>query len=596
MFQTFTVTSSPETGAPRLAKLRDVLRAKSLSGFLVPRADAHQGENVAACDERLSWLTGFTGSAGSCAVLLDIAGVFIDGRYRLQVRKQVDLAAYTPIDWPETSVENWLVKNLSEGSIVGYDPMLHGFDEIDKLTSALQAAGISLQQTPNLVDTIWDNRPLPPQEKIIAYPIEFAGETSESKRKKIAKILVEKELGATVLTLPDSIAWLLNIRGNDVSNTPAPLCFAILKADATLKLFVDPAKISDDVITHLGPDIQRHRPKDFGQNLRELMGKIGVDRKSAPIWVSEHLQEPVWAKDPCILPKSRKNPTELAGTRAAHLRDAVAMAEFLCWLDKTAPKGSLTEIDVVEKLENFRRNTNALTDISFETISGSGPNGAIVHYRVDENSNRQIMPNDLLLVDSGGQYLDGTTDITRTVIIGTPTEDMARCFTLVLKGMIGISMLRWPAGRAGRDIDAFARVALWQQGLDYDHGTGHGVGTYLGVHEGPQGISKINDIPLEPGMILSNEPGYYREGAWGIRIENLVVVDAASVPVGGDREMLGFETITWVPIDRRLIVADLLTTPERDWINDYHAEIVHKIGPLIKGETAEWLHQVCATI
>lgn len=605
MFQNFTVTSSPQTGAPRLKALRKVMKTQNIDGFLVPRADAHQGENVAPCDERLAWLTGFTGSAGSCAVLLDKAGVFIDGRYRIQVKTQIDLACFSPVHWPETTVADWLVENLPKGGVVAFDPMLHSYDEIKTLTKALKPAGIKLRRSENLVDMVWEDQPEPPQAVITPYPIEFSGLPSSKKRSAIAKTLIENKLGAFVLTLPESIAWLLNIRGNDVANTPVVLCFAVLKSDASLDLFVDPAKINQGLIDHLGPEIHLHNSTDLENFLQSMTGSIGVDRMTAPVWISDQIVNPnsqnqsskrVWFDDPCILPKACKNPTELAGTRSAHLRDAVAMVEFLRWVDETVPQGSISEIDVAKKLESFRHKTNALTDISFETISASGPNGAICHYRVDENSNRTIQNPDLLLVDSGGQYLDGTTDITRTIAIGKPTADMVKMSTLVLKGMISISTLRWPAGRAGRDIDGFARAALWQQGFDYDHGTGHGVGTYLGVHEGPARISSQSDVPILPGMILSNEPGYYRENAWGIRIENLLIVLHPSIPTTGDREMLGFETITWVPIDHRLIDPTLLNATELDWINSYHQQVFEKIGPLLAGETLVWLKSACQPV
>ncbi len=607
MFQNFTVTSSPETGAPRLEALREVMKAQNIDGFLVPRADAHQGENVAPCDERLAWLTGFTGSAGSCAVLNHKAGVFIDGRYRIQVKTQIDLAAFTPVHWPETTVADWLVENLPDGGVVAFDPMLHSYDEIRTLTKTLEPAGIKLHRSKNLVDKIWQDQPRPPQAVITPHPAEFSGLSSSKKRSNIAKTLIENNLDAFVLTLPESIAWLLNIRGNDVENTPVALCFAVLKPDASLDLFVDPAKVNQSLIDHLGPKIRMHSPLDLADFLKSLTGKTGLDRTTAPIWVSDQLDNPdqknetgtagyVWKSDPCILAKAQKNRTELAGARAAHLRDAVAMVKFLQWVDETVPQGGISEIDVAKKLEGFRKNTNALRDISFETISASGPNGAICHYRVDETGNRTIQNPDLLLVDSGGQYLDGTTDITRTIPIGAPTGDMQKMFTLVLKGMISISTLRWPAGRAGRDIDGFARAALWQQGFDYDHGTGHGVGAYLGVHEGPARISSQSDVPVLANMILSNEPGYYRENQWGIRIENLLIVLPPNIPASGDREMLGFETITWVPIDRRLIDPGLLNATELGWINRYHQHVLEKVGPLLAGKTLAWLKNACQPV
>ncbi len=589
MFQSFKTPSSPETGAARLESLRAALARAGLHGFLIPRADAHRGESVAPCDERLAWLTGFTGSDGHCAVLPDIAGVFVDGRYTLQAKNQIDTAVFTPQAIPEDKLASWLPEHLSKG-IIGYDPMLHSYDEITRLEAAV-APGITLRQSLNMVDAVWQDRPQPPTGKIRPHPMEFAGQSSEEKRKALAEKLRAAGLSATILTLPDSIAWLLNIRGSDIANTPVPLAFAILHADARVTLITNPDKSSAALEAHLGPAVTI--VEDFAAALKALEGKVGVDRATAPIWVSQQLSDFAWFPDPCILPKACKNEAELNGSRQAHLRDAAAMCEFLAWVDQGLD--GLTEIDVVKKLESFRGESNALTDISFDTICGSGPNGAIIHYRVDETSNRAIENNTLLLVDSGGQYLDGTTDITRTVIIGTPDGEMIRCFTLVLKGMLALSMLRFPDGIAGSHIDTLARAPLWAEGLDYKHGTGHGVGAYLSVHEGPARISRISDVALQTGMILSNEPGYYREGEWGIRIENLFVVRPAS-DMGGEDKMRGFETLTWVPIDRRLIDPARLSAPERDWLNDYHATVLAKIAGKVSAETQAWLKAACAPI
>ncbi|MBL1434681.1 MAG: aminopeptidase P family protein [Rhodobacteraceae bacterium] len=589
MYQSFKTPSSPETGAPRLKALRATLSEAGLDGFLIPRADAHRGENVAPCDERLAWLTGFTGSDGHCAVLPKAASVFADGRYTLQIRSQIDLEVFTPQAIPEDTLSNWLKNHLTKGT-VGYDPMLHSFDEISKLEKAL-SPDITLIQSPNMVDAIWADRPAPPRGQIRAHPHEFAGKSSADKRAELAIQLREAGLDATILTLPDSIAWLLNIRGADISNTPVPLAFAILHADTRVTLITNPAKSGPELAAHLGPDVTI--TDDFEGALKALSGNTGVDRASAPIWVSQQLSKHTWFPDPCIFPKACKNEAELSGSRLAHLRDAAAMCEFLAWVDHGI--NGLTEIDIVTKLEAFRAQSNALTDISFDTICGSGPNGAIVHYRVDETSNRAIENNTLLLVDSGGQYLDGTTDITRTIIIGTPDSEMIRCFTLVLKGMLALSMLRFPSGTSGQRIDTLARAPLWAEGLDYKHGTGHGVGAYLSVHEGPASISPKNNVPLQTGMILSNEPGYYREGAWGIRIENLIIVNPPE-DIGGDNKMHSFETLTWVPIDTRLIDHTRLSKAERTWLNNYHAEVLRKIGPDVSSETHTWLTQACAPI
>ncbi len=594
MLQGFTASTRPEQGPPRLAALREVMAQEGLAGFLVPRADAHQGEYVAPRDERLSWLTGFTGSAGFCIALMDRAGVFIDGRYRLQVRAQTDTDVFTPVPWPETKPADWLRSSLNEG-IIGFDPWLHTAEEIARLEDGLAGSGIALRRVENLIDRIWADQPPPPQGKVSVHPVELAGETSAAKRERLAQVLREAGQGAAVITLPDSLCWLLNIRGQDVARNPVVHGFAILHDDARLSLFIDEGKLDADVRAHLG-DVDIFPAGTFGQALQALPGPVRVDRATAPLWVADQLSsDAVWGADPCILPKARKNAAELEGSRAAHLHDGVAMAEFLCWLD-AQPEG-LTEIDVVKALEGFRTRSNLLRDISFETIAGAGPNGAIVHYRVTEGTNRPLRDNELLLVDSGGQYADGTTDITRTIARGTPGQEEKAAFTRVLQGMIAISRARFPKGLAGRDIDALARYSLWLVGQDYDHGTGHGVGAFLSVHEGPQRISRLSDVPLEPGMILSNEPGYYREGAFGIRIENLVVVqDAPALPGGDARAMLDFETLTLCPIDTRLVVPDMLSLGERAWLNAYHARVAKALAPHLGDAARDWLHRVTAPI
>ena len=597
MFQSFEVASRPDQGPPRLAALRTAMAAQRLDGFIIPRADAHQGEYVAPCDARLAWLTGFTGSAGFCVVLPQIAGVFIDGRYRMQVRAQV-ANVFTPVHWPEVKLADWLIEQLPDGGAVGFDPWLHTVDEVAKLREKLGPKAITLKPTDNLVDPLWTDRPAPPDAKFTAYPLEFAGESHADKRGRMGKLLADAGQDVAVLTLPDSIAWLLNIRGTDVTCNPVPQAFALLHANARCDLFCRPGK-ADDVTAHLG-DAVRIRPEaEFAAALAALTGTIRLDHKSAPQHLAEVMTglQVVNAPDPCILPKARKNAVEIAGSQVAHVRDAVAMIQFLCWLDAEAPKGGLTEIDVVTALEGFRRATNALRDISFETICGAGPHGAIVHYRVTTDTNRPVNPGELLLVDSGGQYLDGTTDITRTVAVGPAPPDAAACYTRVLQGVIAISRARFPRGVGGQHLDALARFPLWTAGMDYDHGTGHGVGAYLSVHEGPAGISRRSDVALDPGMILSNEPGYYREGAFGIRIENLIFVrEAPAIPGGDDRKMLDFETLTWVPLDRRLIDPDLLSAPERAWVDTYHAGVLAKIGPKVDGAVLAWLTAACAPL
>ena len=598
MFQSFEVTSRPEDGPARLAALRVEMQREGLDGFLVPRADAHQGEYVAPRDARLAWLTGFGGSAGFCAALMDRAGVFVDGRYRTQVKTQVDLAHFSPVDWPEVQLGTWLKEALPQGGVVGYDAWLHTRNELDKLEGALAGCGVELRATDNLVDRIWQDQPQKPDGKIIAHPVEFAGETSNDKRARIAAVVAEKGATAAVLTLPDSICWLLNIRGSDIERNPVVQAFAILQTDGKVDLFTTPSKASG---LAADPNITVRDWAAFKAQLQALVGPVLVDRDTAPVEVSRILQQAgtkvEFAQAPCILPKACKNSVEIDGARAAHLRDGVAMVRFLAWLDHEAPKGKLHEIDVVQKLEGFRASSNALRDISFETICGAGPNGAIMHYRVTNDSNRKVNRGEMLLVDSGGQYQDGTTDITRTVAVGNVGDLEKTCFTRVLQGMIAISRARFPDGLAGRDLDPLARYPLWLAGQDFNHGTGHGVGSYLSVHEGPQRISRLSEVVLEPGMILSNEPGYYREGAFGIRIENLIVVQQAPALAGADlRQMLAFETLAYVPIDRRLIVTDMLASGERNWLDAYHAKTLEMLGPLLTGADYDWLNAACAPL
>lgn len=594
MFQTFDVAARPEDGIGRLADLRAALAARGVDGFLVPRADMHQGEYVAPRDARLAWLTGFTGSAGFCAVLPDIAGVFIDGRYRVQVRAEV-AEVYTPVHWPEVGLADWLKEQLPDGGTVGFDPWLHTIAEIDALRKNLADTGISLTALANPIDTIWPDQPAPPDAAFTAHPLEFAGEDHASKRARVADTLTGE---TCILTLPDSIAWLLNIRGTDIERNPVPHAFAVLHQTGTVDLFARAGKASA-IQDHLGPDVRLHDWDSFEAFAKGLSGAVQIDPKSCPMAICEllHTAQIKRHADPCSLPKARKNETEIAGARAAHKRDARAMVQFLAWLDATAPDGELTEIDVVRKLEGFRRDTGMLRDIAFETISGAGPHGAIVHYRVNEKTNRAVAQGDLLLVDSGGQYQDGTTDITRTISIGTPDTEQRTCYTQVLRGMIAVSLARFPKGVGGQHLDVLARIPLWQAGRDYDHGTGHGVGSYLSVHEGPQSISRRSAVALEPGMILSNEPGYYREGAFGIRIENLIVVQSApDLPQGDARAMYAFETLTYVPFDRRLIVTEDLTSAERDWIDRYHADTWKLLSDGLEGAAKDWLAAACAPL
>jgi Xaa-Pro aminopeptidase len=602
MFQTFETTTSPQQGPARLAALRKALEKAGYDGCLVPRADMYQGEYVAECDERLAWLTGFTGSAGFCVVLPQIAGVFIDGRYRTQVKSQVDLGAFTPVPWPEVKPADWLREHLHDGGRIAFDPWLHSSQEIAELDGALKSCQVNLCPDRNFIDELWSDRPAPPQGKVAIHPIEFAGEPSGDKRARLGATLVQEGARAAVITLPDSLSWLLNIRGTDIARNPVVQALGILHADGTMSLFIDAAKLTPAVRDHLGKDVQILPPEAFLAELRSLTGPVRVDRATAPFQIASELAaagvDSVSGQDPCILPKALKNPTEISGMHAAHLRDGAAMVEFLCWLDEKAPKGGLTEIEVVTALEGFRRATNALQDLSFETICGSGPNGAIIHYRVSKGTDRELRMDEIVVIDSGGQYLDGTTDITRTIAVGSPDDEARLAFTRVLQGMIGISRLRWPKGVAGQHLDAIARYQLWLAGQDYDHGTGHGVGAYLSVHEGPAGLSRRSDVALAAGMVLSNEPGYYRDGAFGIRLENLIVVKEAEPLEGGDghRQMLDFDTLTFVPIDRRLIATHLLTRAEVDWLDAYHGVVLEKIGPRVSAAALIWLRAACAAL
>ena len=596
MFQSFEVTARPEQGPPRLDALRAQMAGAQLDGFIVPRADAHQGEYVADRDARLAWLTGFTGSAGFCVVLSDIAGVFIDGRYRTQVKAQV-ADVYTPVPWPEISMATWLLEQLPNGGRVGFDPWLHTVDQITQAQKALTGSGIELVQSTNLVDAIWDDQSAPPMSDAKVHPMEFAGESHADKRTRLARTLQDASETAAIITLPDSLCWLLNIRGADIERNPVLHGFAILHRDGTVDLFSEPAKYAG-VMDHLGAEIRLHAPSGFLKAVGALAGPVRIDTSTAPQTVADALGDAATAgAEPCALPKACKNTAEIEGAATAHLRDGAAMVEMLCWLDAQAP-GTVSETQVVTQLETLRRRDNGLQDISFETIAGTGPNGAIMHYRVTEETDTVLEDGHLIVLDSGGQYLDGTTDITRTIAIGTPPLEAAQAFTRVLSGMIAMSRLRWPSGLTGSHIEAIGRVPLWLAGQDFDHGLGHGVGAYLSVHEGPQRLSRVSHVPLQPGMILSNEPGYYREGAFGIRIENLLVVQEAPALPGGDahRDMLNWRTLAFAPIDRRLIVTDMLSPDDRAWLNDYHRDVAAKIGPRVSPEAKEWLNKATALL
>ena len=600
MFQTFAATTTPETGAPRLAALRTAMAAHGVDGFLIPRSDAHMGEYVTPRDQRLGWLTSFTGSAGFCAVTADNAALFVDGRYTIQADAQVDTDAFEIRNIPAEKLIDWLNTTLPKNAKLAYDPWLYTANQINGFQGA-KRPDITLVETHNLVDEIWHDQPDAPLDIMVPHDIKYAGQSHDDKLAQIGVELTATKHDFCVLTQPDSIAWLLNTRGTDLGQTPVALCFAIVKSDATATLFIAPPKVTPALQNHLGTNVTTQDVADFSNALSQLSGQVRVDQKTAPIAVQNVLIEHNIAfcsgDDPTVIPKACKNPTELAGTTAAHIRDGAAMVEFLTHVASLGDTPKTTEIDLVKHLEKCRSDTGALQNISFDTICGSGPNGAIVHYRVNNNTNRNIQTGDVLLVDSGGQYLDGTTDITRTMAIGPVPDAAIRANTLVLRGMIAISMLRFPAGLAGRDIDAIARHALWSSGMDFDHGTGHGVGSYLSVHEGPQGISRRAETPFLPGMIVSNEPGYYATDAFGIRIENLIYVKQADPIAGADtREMLAFETLTLAPIDRAMIDLKLLTDGERDWLNTYHAKVLGTLSERLSTTALAWLKTACAPL
>lgn len=582
----------------RLADLRRMLREQGLDAFLVPRGDEHQGEYVPPRAQRLAWLTGFTGSAGLAAVGLDKAAIFVDGRYTLQVQAEVpgDLYEYRHlIDEPLTG---WLAAALPAGSRIGFDPWLHTMAWVERASAALARHGLELVSLPvNPLDAVWADQPPPPLGLVRPHDIAFAGQDIASKCTSIADRLSADGVDVLVLTQPDSIAWLLNLRGADVPCTPLPLSFATLAADGQVELFIDRRKLVPSVAMHLGSRVTLRAPGELGVAL-DAIGKrklrVLVDPNATSAWIVDRLRMAGAAieqgNDPCALPKARKNATELAGTRAAHVRDGAALVRFLAWLDEAAATGTLTELEASDRLRAFRAVDPQFRDLSFETIAGAGPNGAIVHYRVTPETNRLLEPGSLFLLDSGAQYPDGTTDVTRTIAIGEPTAEMRDRFTRVLKGHIALDQVVFPSGTSGSQLDALARRPLWQAGLDYDHGTGHGVGSFLSVHEGPQRISKVgNTVALEPGMILSNEPGYYKTGAYGIRIENLIVVEPRSIP-GAERPVLGFAALTLVPIDRRLIDVTLLSPDERAWVDRYHDRVRAVLSERLDEVSRRWLN------
>jgi Xaa-Pro aminopeptidase len=601
VFQTYDDPGGPALGRKHLPKLRKALKAAGLDGFIVPHEDEWQNEYVPAAYDRLAWVTGFTGSAGAAVVFADKAAIFVDGRYTLQVRAQVDGALFEYLDLVDGGPSAYLRERAAKGARIGFDPKLHSPDSLDKLRAAASAAGAELVAVRhNPIDGIWDDRPPIPTARVEPYAESYAGESAASKRQRLAEGLAKDGADAVVITSPASIAWLFNIRGGDVSRTPLPLGEAVLRADGTADLFLAEEKVTRELREWLGNEVSLKRSEELEPTLAALNGKrVRLDPASASAWYFEQLAsaEIVRGQDPVVLPRACKNAAEIEGSRKAHTRDGAAVSRFLHWLATEGQSGKVQEIEACQKLEALRAETGGLKDLSFDSISGAGPNGAIIHYRVTKKTNRKLARGQLFLIDSGGQYLDGTTDITRTVAIGRATKEMRERFTRVLKGHIALSRVRFPKGTTGHQLDALARMSLWEAGLDYDHGTGHGVGAYLGVHEGPHRIAKwVNTQPLEPGMIVSNEPGYYKPGAYGIRIENLQVVTPAEDIAGGERPMLGFETLTLAPIARELIVKTLLSKEERDWLNAYHARVWDKIGPQLDGEAKVWLEAATAAL
>jgi len=604
MRQTFDESTDRSFGPKHVPLIRKAMAEQGLDAFVLPHEDEHQNEYLPAANDRLAWATGFTGSAGAAVIFKDKAAVFVDGRYTLQVRDQVDQATFEIRDLVDGGVPAYLEAAAAKGQAIGYDPRLHSPDALGHLKIAAAKAGAELRPvTPNPLDTAWgQSRPPQPAAPVVPHPLQYAGEDSASKRHRIGEALAVRGADAAVITAPASIAWLFNVRGGDVIRSPLPIGQAIVNSDGSARLFLEPAKVTPDLPAWLGNEVRLETPADLPQALADLRGKaVLVDPAQSSAWYFEALgaagASVVRDDDPCVLPRACKNPVEIEGTKRAHARDGAALTRFLHWVATEGQVNPPDEIEAVSKLEAFREETGALKDLSFDTIAGAASNGAIVHYRPTTRLNKRTEKGSLLLVDSGAQYLDGTTDVTRTIAIGEPTAEMCERFTLVLKGHLSLARVRFPAGTTGSALDALARMALWAHGLDYDHGTGHGVGSYLGVHEGPQRIAKApNSVALRPGMIVSNEPGYYKEGAYGIRIETLQFVTEPAMIPGGERPMQGFETLTMAPIDRRLVVKAMLTPEEIAQFDAYHARVLAVVGPQVPADVGAWLEDACAPI
>jgi Xaa-Pro aminopeptidase len=603
-FQSFDDHGERGAGAARLAALRAELARRGLDGFIVPRADRYQNEYVPPCAERLAWLTGFTGSAGVAVVLADRAAIFVDGRYQVQVTEQVDTAAFAIEHLVERPPPAWIEAHLGRGRKLGYQPWLHTVDNAEQLAKACAAAGGSLVPVAdNPIDAIWTGRPAPPVGAVVLHDLRYAGEDAAHKLARVRAEISKAGADALIVSDPHAVSWLFNIRGSDVPHTPVVLAFATVLKDGRPALYVDSRKLSNEVRHRLEELAVLREPAKFERDLAAPGGvqrAVRLDPAACPDAIARLIGENggkvLRGADPIAPMKAVKNQAEIAGARAAQLRDGAAVTRFLAWFDAEAPSGRLTEIDAVEALESFRRDTGRLKDVSFPTIAGAGPNGAIVHYRVTRRSNRRIAAGELFLIDSGGQYEDGTTDITRTIAVGAPSDEHRQRFTLVLKGHIAIARAVFPDGTSGAQLDSFARQFLWRAGLDFDHGTGHGVGSYLSVHEGPGRIAKLGSAPLRRGMILSNEPGYYRTGAYGIRIENLVLVAEATPVAGAEKTLNAFETLTLAPIDRRLIEPAMLTDEETAWLDAYHARVREVLAPEVDAPTRQWLEAATAPL
>ncbi|MFV1852287.1 MAG: aminopeptidase P family protein [Thalassospira sp.] len=587
----------------RVTALRTYLSAKGVDGFIIPRADEHQGENVPARAERLAWLTGFTGSAGAAVVLAEKAAVFVDGRYTIQVRQQVNRDIFEYRHLVDEPVVGWLHDNLKSGQKMAYDPWLHTVQQATHLRAACEGVGAELIAIDtNPIDALWRDQPSMPLGPVRPHPMEYAGKSTAAKRSQIAGMLSRISCDSAILSAPDSIAWLLNIRGADVPQTPLALGYAIINGDASVELFMDERKLAGETVEWLSSEATLRAPGELADALRAMGNQsVRLDEATAGDWLRMQLANAGATvrvgRDPVALPKACKNEVELEGSRKAHKRDGEKIIRYFKWLDETAADGSIDERVAADKLLALREEDPLFRDSSFETIPGSGPNGALCHYRNTPESNRNLTPGEIFLIDSGGQYLDGTTDITRTTVIGEPTQEHRDRFTRVLKGHIALARAIFPVGTTGQQLDTLARMPLWEAGLDFDHGTGHGVGSYLGVHEGPQRISKApNKIALKPGMVLSNEPGFYKEGEYGIRIENLIAVIEIDAPSGADREMLGFETLTFSPIERKLIDPELMTKDELQWLNDYHAQVYAMYADDLDEDHLEWLQKATAPI